>query len=364
MTEHHDDLLNRLAAADPVDPTELPAATDPTAQELLRTTLAKDQNELALAGSTSSSTPQPTPQSESDNPMTPPAITTDEPRPSGPVVDLDKARRPRRGRGMLVGAAAAVLLLVGGLLVFSPDTTPSAVAAVQSAAQAAADADTGRITTTFTASGQDGEEFGALSGSFEAAYAGEDIAVSLSIDEVDASFPVEGLPATEARLVDDVIYVNPEGEWFAVDTDGLLGQVVSDFIDPRTVLETVQAELTETEEIGTATIDGVETTHYRSIVDLADESLSASGWVGFDGVPIETDGEITVDLYVDGDGLLRQLDVSGDLSETSATTGESVGSGTFAVSTLFHDLGGDITVEAPADVEVFDPMEDFFGEDE
>ena len=78
----------------------------------------------------------------------------------GAVGELLVGHEPDFAEVIDVGAAIEavvedVLLLVGGLLVFSPDSTPSAVATVHSAAAATAGADTGRISTTFALQGHD-----------------------------------------------------------------------------------------------------------------------------------------------------------------------------------------------------------------
>ncbi|MEM7275966.1 MAG: hypothetical protein AAF547_23015 [Actinomycetota bacterium] len=352
------ELLRRLTAADPAAGNPLPSAFDPRAQEILEYAMSTDTPDLA-------GTPAPTgpPTIPTNGPITIPSAVE---RATGSGIEMIDAKpaaitgRPR-GRGLLLASAAAVLLLIGGLLVFLPENTPSAVATVHSAAAAAADADTGRIETTVAVTGTDGVESGTIDASFLAAYAGDDLSVTVDLaaggaaaEEFDALAMAQEL-ANELVLVDDVVYINLDGQWLSVDTDGLLGQMVTDIVDPRSVLETVQG-LTEATEVGSATIDGVDTTHFQSVIDLADESLNATGWLGFEGAPIDTEGEVTVDLYVDDAGLLRQMDLSGDVQDTGAG-GEN---GTFEVSTRFFDIGADITVEAPADAQPFDPMADLF----
>jgi hypothetical protein len=345
-----DQFLRRLAAADPVDPATLPSAGDPAARHLLDDILAAD--------------PIPTPAAEPF--AAAPTAGAADGEAAVEVLELDRSpggtrRGLGRGRALLVASAAAVLLLVGAVAVLAPDSTPSALAEVQGAAAATADADSGRIETTFTlryegmADGAGGGE-GTLTGDFEAAYNGSDLGFSLRLGELPPEIGaemVEGMPSVEdVRLVDDVIYVQQGGQWMAIDTDGLLGEMVARFVDPRTVLDTVQS-LTETTEIGPAEIDGLDTTHYRSIVDLGDESLAQSGWLAFDGVGVEADGEVTIDLYVDGDGVLRRFDLSGDVRDPAGG-----GSGTFEVTTAFTDIGADIRIEVPDGAVPFNPMED------
>ncbi|MGI9599116.1 MAG: hypothetical protein ACR2QK_23330 [Acidimicrobiales bacterium] len=362
MTDPTEDLMQQLAAANPVDHRTVPSTNDPDAQRLLENTMnevpnpdAADRQEpvtmIDQHGNAYISSHGPTGPA-SANPIDGTDVR-DGVRPS-PVAK----RSLIRGRAMLVGAAAAVLLLVGGLLVFSPDSTPSAVATVHSAAAAAADSDTGRISTSFSLRADGDSQVEHVEGRFDAAYSGTDVQFSLQVDEQSGEFGVDDLPITDARLVDDVLYFDDGGQWVSVDTDGFLGRVVADFIDPRVVLETVQ-ELTETTEIGSATIDGVETTHFQSTVDLGDESLAQSGWLGFDGLAIDAEGEVTVDLFIDGGGVLNQLDLSGDVQD-GAGSGES---GTFEVSMNFFDIGTDITVEAPAGAQPLDPLNGFLGED-
>jgi hypothetical protein len=347
----NDDFMIRLAAANPVAGWDLPSAKDPSAQNILENAMSTE-NTTESESYTDHYQRTHVPLADYDGPAAQvPAATATPMIPATPAPAAAKGR----SRLMLVSAAAAVLILFGGLLVFSPDTTPSAVATVHSAAAAAADADSGRIETTFSAEGTDGEESGSLEGSFQAAYSGSDIGFTVDVDAIEGAEEFGELPVSEVRLVDDVLYVNEGEQWLALDTEGLLGQMVSDFVDPRSVLETIQ-EITETTEIGSATIDGVQTTQYQSIIDLADETLSESGWLGFEGASIDADGEITVDLFVDEDGMLRQFNLSGDM-EDSEGSGET---GSFTVTTRFFDIGTDITVEAPADVEVFNPLEGLF----
>ena len=53
-------------------------------------------------------------------------------------------------------------------------------------------------------------------------------------------------------------------------------------------------------------------------------------------------------MFVDDTGLLRRLDVTGDVRDGSPAEGEA----RFTVSMLFTDFGDDIVIEAPADAQV------------
>ncbi len=341
------DLLARLTAADPIDPVTLPTAGDPEAARLLDDILTTEpavaSNPVAAA-----------------YPLPVRAATTG-------AGDAAPSRLGvlARSRGALVAVAAAVLLLVGAVTVLAPDNTPAAVAQVRAAAATTADADTGRITSTFEVTYDDAELSDAAGGTVEVTYAGGDLGLSVDVDQVPDELGADAdefLPALDdIRLVDDVAYVQQDGTWIAVDTGGLLGDVVVDLIDPRTVLDTVQG-LTEATEVGPAEVGGVATTRYRSVIDLGDETLGQSGWLAFEGMDIDAEGEITIDLYVsDGaDGeTLRRFDLSGDIQ---APEGED-GTASFEIVTLFTDLGADLTIEAPDGAIAFDPLAEAFESD-
>lgn len=274
------------------------------------------------------------------------------------IPGLERRSRSVRSRSMLVGVAAAVVLLVAGFLVFSPDNTSTALAAVQSAAQQTARAESGRISASFDVEGTDGDQSATLSGGLDVEFSGPDLALTVDIDEASGESLIGPLGASEARLVDRVLYVNDGSQWYAVETGGFLGDTLAEIVDPRSILATVES-LVETEEVATGVdVGGIETTHYRSVVDLGDDSLGQSGWLALDNLDladIHAKGAVTIDLFIDGDGQLRQLDVSGDLREP----GNGSGAATFSASTSFFDLGSDIGIEAPADAVEIDPLQGF-----
>jgi hypothetical protein len=339
-TDPNDDLMRKLRAADPVDASTLPAPNSQPAQSILEAAMADTGQETA-----------PEMIEIMDEPvMDGPAVT----HATLPQINRIRSQGRRRHWGVLAAAAAAVMILVAGVATFLPDNTPSALAAVQSAAAATANSDSGEITVSFWVEGSDGSISEQVAGDVNAVFNEADVAVAVDLTDRPSRFGV-GLPSSvESRLVDGKLYVNDGKQWFVFDAPAGLTAKVVEFVDPRAVLSEVQ-NLLETEEIGSATIDGVETTHYRSIVDLGTTTLGESQWLPADMTHIDADGEVTVDLFVDDDGLLHQLVVSGDVREpVGSLAGDD--EARFAVTTTFSNLGADLTVEAPADATSIDEV--------
>ena len=263
------------------------------------------------------------------------------------VAGIERYATPRRQRLGVIAAIAAVFIVVVGFIVLSPDGTEPALASVQSAARATAEAESGRATTTFVLEASDGATSETLSGEVLTEFSGTNVAATIDVDD---GGPAAGyFDEIEVRFVDGVIYGNDGTGWYAAETGGALGEAAVERVDPRTVLQTVQ-DLAATTEIGPADVDGVATTHYQSVVDLQDESLRESGWLPVDTAEIEAEGEVTIDLFVDDDGLLRQLVVAGDVAATDGSNGL----GTVLVTSSFFDFGADISIEAPEGAEFLD----------
>ncbi len=321
MTTPHDPAdLSDVRAADPVRMADLPSASSPQAQALLQQTM------------------------------------------QGAMTAVPPARTGLRSRLPLLGAVAAAALLVAATFaMLSPSSTRPALATVKAAAQEVAVANSGRAVTTFSLQGSDGVDTMSAAGEIELLFNGDDIAVTLDLDDLPNQLEGQGddfFGGIETRIVDGVLYVKggPSPDWIGLDLPQVfLDQI--DTVDPRSVLDTVQS-LVAAEAIGTDTIAGVNVTVFESTVDLSDPSLSTSGWMsGLESqLDLETDGTITVTLSVDDAEQLRRIVVSGDLNDA-----QDDGSAMFSISTDFTDLNGVDPIVAPEGV-VASPMLDGFGE--
>jgi hypothetical protein len=89
--------------------------------------------------------------------------------------------------------------------------------------------------------------------------------------------------------------------------------------DPRTVLEALRSVSGSVETVGTEELRGVETTHYRAVLDaaeLAKSSATKTGAAGglLDRLTSQTQlKDVPLDVWIDADGLVRKmsLDVAG-----------------------------------------------------
>lgn len=313
--------LSDLRAADPVRLADLPRADSPAARRLLADTI--------------STTPSPSA------------------RPTG-----------RLRRLLPAGAVAAALaILAAGFAVFGPSGTEPALAAVKAAAQEVAAADSGRVETTFRLDRSDGTDEGTVAGTAVLTYNDDDLAVTVELDELPADLQRPStFGALETRLVDGVLYGRGGGldGWVAAEVPEAIGRELGTLVDPRTVLDTVQ-DLVEADLIGEVVIGGETLTQYRSLIDLGDESLADSGWLSGlqTQIDVNAEGTVTVELYVDADGRLRRLDVSGDVADAERAEHRAA----FSVSTVFGDFGAVPPIEAPTGVEPLAGLEGLFGRD-
>jgi hypothetical protein len=135
-------------------------------------------------------------------------------------------------------------------------------------------------------------------------------------------------------------------EDLGVATDGL-GLHAASF-DPSRILESLRGVTGEPEVVGTEEVRGVETTRYTATLDLdkavaeapADQRDLVEAQLGQLGAT-----RISVDVWVDADGLARRLEV--DMSEVLGATGAGDDAGAVLAIELF-DYGEPVDIQVPS----------------
>jgi hypothetical protein len=147
----------------------------------------------------------------------------------------------------------------------------------------------------------------------------------------------------------------PSG-WLSMDLEELgmgADQLGAGAYDLRSTLETLRGISGEPDVVGTDDVRGVETTHYRATVDLAQalaeapESARAAleqmgGAEGLDGA------EMVVDIWIDAEGLPRRQSL--DMGSMFATLG--MGDASATVTIEYFDFGEPVDIEVPSPDEV------------
>ena len=207
------------------------------------------------------------------------------------------------------------------------------------------DAGTFSFTTSTSAEGTD-------AGSMEIAgvmrYADDGI-------DMQASGTGQGADQLEMIMLDKVLYMSGVGmdlgdkKWLKIDMsdpDSLFG-MIGRSSDPETMFKAME-EPKEFEMLGTEEVDGVETNHYRVVMDT-DAYIKAMEMPA--GLASSMPEDIGVEMWVDADDLPRQFRqeleipaIAGGQASTSTTEG------------TYSDFGTDVTIEAPPAAEVSDEM--------
>jgi hypothetical protein len=157
--------------------------------------------------------------------------------------------------------------------------------------------------------------------------------------------------------------------WIKFDLDSLASQEGIDLSqlqsvnqgDPSQTLEYLRAA-GSVEEVGTEEVRGVETTHYKGVIDLqkavelAPEETRAQVQQSIDQLK-EQSGltELPVEVWIDGHGLPARIQYSFDGSIVAAGTESEDFTTIFSME--LYDWGTDVTVEPPPASDVTDVSE-------
>ncbi|WP_457205364.1 hypothetical protein [Nocardioides sp. P5_C9_2] len=173
--------------------------------------------------------------------------------------------------------------------------------------------------------------------------------------DMQATGTGQGSDDLEMIMLDKVLYMSGVGmdlgdkKWLKVDMsdpDSLFG-MLGKSTDPETMFKAMQKPQ-EFELLGTEEVDGVETNHYKIVMDTA-------AYVDAMDMPAELatsmPDDIGVEMWVDADNLPRQfhqkLEIPG-IAGGQATSSTTEGT--------YSDYGTDVTIEAPPASEVTDKM--------
>jgi hypothetical protein len=185
------------------------------------------------------------------------------------------------------------------------------------------------------------------------------------------------MPGGEVELVigkGSVVYVRApmlasfipaKTPWIKLDPSSLPQQpggvgAATAALDPAAILAALEGAIS-VDEVGTDTVDGAEATHYRATVDLVEllpslaelapdaptdaelqEAEDRLKELGLDTLPIE--------LWVDGDGYLKQIQLALDMSRIAPADA----GGSFSLTLTLSDIGEDISIDVPPASQVTD----------
>jgi hypothetical protein len=185
------------------------------------------------------------------------------------------------------------------------------------------------------------------------------------------------MPGGEVELIvgkDSVVYVRApmlasyipaKTPWIKLDPSALPQQpggvgAATAALDPAAILTALEGAIS-VDEVGTDTVDGTDATHYRANVDLLkllpsfaelapdaptdaemQEAKDKLTELGLDTLPI--------DLWVDGDGYLKQVRFALDLS----TIAPDRAGASFSITLTLSDIGEDISIDVPPASQVTD----------
>ena len=187
-------------------------------------------------------------------------------------------------------------------------------------------------------------------------------------DNGDGSLTIQDLvTTTEVREIGDTLYINmgsftmPDGEtkWMSVPREegAGIGEMFSGVPDPARMLEAYRKADTRMGEVGRATVNGMQTTHYAITVDT--EALLAR-ISHEERIEIEAGGPVPngtfpLDLWISDEGYLVRMVMEADGSLMHGPEGSDFER--MILTFDVFDIGQPISIEAPPASEVT-PIDD------
>jgi len=186
----------------------------------------------------------------------------------------------------------------------------------------------------------------------------------------------------EMRYVDGIVYINwslfalllgADTPWIAFEDetgaggfDALSGTGGAQITSPQDATAFLQ-DVWGVEEVGRETVRGVETTHYRGVIDMTvlgglspaemNELESELGGASLGDVF----GDFPVDIWIDDNDVMRRFVIEMDFSDfgTAGASAEAI-VGSMMMSYEFFNIGGDINVTAPPATDVSEVSDSLF----
>jgi hypothetical protein len=199
--------------------------------------------------------------------------------------------------------------------------------------------------------------------------------VSTKAADITMTMPIVG--KMEMRLVDGVAYakldgdgtggiLNTDGKWIKVDDQEMADSLGADSsFDADEMLQLLKGTSSSgVTDKGSATVRGVQTTHYAAQLDIA--KLAAIEGDSFEDSDVQSMmketgmSSLPIDLYIDAQGRVRRLGMSMTMKDTPSASPSSSEeddfpmSGTFSMTVDFFNFGLPVHITAPAPSEITD----------
>ncbi|WP_167538353.1 LppX_LprAFG lipoprotein [Streptomyces albofaciens] len=158
------------------------------------------------------------------------------------------------------------------------------------------------------------------------------------------------------RMVEGILYQQPPAaqrkqlpqgkSWLKVDVKKLLRQTggSTQYEDPTSSFNYIKGiSDKDVEKVGTETVDGTATTHYKVSVDVAE--LAKDNARQAKQLRAQLGDRLPLDVWLDGQGRLRQEKV--EVKPRAGQQGNSGGRTAVTTTLKFSDFGTDVNVTAP-----------------
>lgn len=157
------------------------------------------------------------------------------------------------------------------------------------------------------------------------------------------------------------MFTGSDAEWISMPADDMEADELGGHQDPTAFLDFLRSTEAEVTEVGEEDVRGVSTTHYSTVLDVR-AILDEADVEDRDGMEEALDSfggglnELPMDVWIDGDGMVRRMEMTMDLSEVD----DSADLGSMVMTIELFDFDEPVDIEVPDPSNVVD-MEDLEG---